>query len=191
MNRKLLLTIGIFLLAAASLGATMTPRLSLEELVQRSELIVHGRVLRTWSAWDDAHQFIWTHSEIEITEALKGAPGSTIVVSEPGGIVDGVGMWIAGMARYQPGEEMVVFLYKTPIGYWRARGLGQGKFKVEEGAVNGERLVQPALQGVVLAQPIGAPPPAGTDLGRLRGMPLQQFKSQVRSLAALPVQGVK
>jgi hypothetical protein len=113
------------------------------------------------------------------------------VVSEPGGIVGNLGMWIADMPRYKPGEEMVLFLYKTPIGYWRARGLGQGKFEVEQSAVNGERLVQPALQSAVLVRPIGAPPPAGTDLRSLRGLPLDQFKLQVRGLAALPVKGAK
>ena len=168
----------------------MTPRLSLEELVDRSELIIHGRCLRSWSAWDAGHQFIWTHHEIQVSDPLKGAPGLTVVVSEPGGILDGMELLIEGLPRYQDGEEMVLFLFKTPIGFWRTRGLGQGKYGVVADAAAGQRL-RADLNGAVLIEPAGAATAKGTDLQRLNGVRLQEFKSMVRGLAARPVKGAK
>ncbi|MBI3696147.1 MAG: hypothetical protein HY238_15080, partial [Acidobacteria bacterium] len=60
-----------WLCLAATAPATMVPRFTLEQIVERSERIVDGRCLRSWSAWDAGHQFIWTHYEIQIAEPLK------------------------------------------------------------------------------------------------------------------------
>ena len=127
MRATSLLVTGLLLVPDA--GATMAPRLSFEELVARSERIVHGRCLRSWSAWDAPGRFIWTHTEIQLLDRLKGS-AVTVVVSELGGIVGGLGLAVEGVPRYQPGEEVVLFLYQTPIGYWRARGLEQGVYRV-------------------------------------------------------------
>jgi len=175
---KLHLT-ALILLLTASLPATMTERLSLEQMVERSERIVAGRCVRAWPAWDANRTAIWTHYEVQVSDPLKGGAASTITVSEPGGTVDGVTMLIEGMPQYQVGDEVVVFLYRTPIGFWRTRGLGQGKFRVADGKVRGEG------SGVVLVDPAG--PPVGeklTDLRRIDGMRLEDFKAQVRNLAA-------
>ena len=39
-------------------------------------------------------------------------------------------MRFSGALEYSVGEEAIVFLYRTPIGYLRATGSGQGKYKV-------------------------------------------------------------
>jgi hypothetical protein len=111
-------------------GATMVPRLSLEEMVVRSETIVSGQVTRIWSAWDSQHRFIWTHSEIQVGDVVKGSHSGRIVVSEPGGVVDGFGMQIAGTPGYLPGEQVMVFLERMPNGYLRTTGMGQGKLSL-------------------------------------------------------------
>ena len=58
-------------LFAASAWATSVPRLSLEQMVDSSERILHGRTVRSWSAWDADHRIIWTHYEIEVADTLK------------------------------------------------------------------------------------------------------------------------
>jgi len=185
MKCRPLLQLCILLLCAAGPAfSTMVPRFSLEELATGSDLIVHGKVLRTWTAWDAATQIIWTHSEVQVIDALKGSPQSAVVVSEPGGSVDDVTMAISGMPRYQPGEEVVLFLFQTPVGLWRARGLGQGKFLVTESA-SGVRTVRPAPNGALVVEPIGGKPTGGTDLRQLRGMRLEDFESRVRAAALL------
>ena len=89
---------------------TLVPRMNFEEMADASEFVVHGRVSRSWSDWDTARQFIWTHYEIQITDTLKGPASSKIVISEPGGTVGEMGMSIAGSPKYGVGEEVVLFV---------------------------------------------------------------------------------
>ncbi len=118
------------MLAAFACRATIVPRLSLEEMVARSETIVSGQVTRVWTAWDSPHRFIWTHTEILVSNVAKGNRIEKVVVSEPGGVVDGFGMQIAGTPGYTPGEQVMVFLERMPNGYLRTAGMGQGKLSL-------------------------------------------------------------
>ena len=181
MRRALLPAALIFLWADRPALATLTTRLSIEELAERSERIVQGRCIRTWSSWDAERQFIWTHSEILVSSALKGGRTAAVVVSEPGGAVDGVEMTVEGMPRYQPGEELVLFLYRTPVGLVRSRGLAQGRFQVASDPA-GSRIVRQNLQGAVVVDSSGAASFAGRRL--LDGMPLEAFLSTVRGILA-------
>ena len=114
----------------------------------------------------------------------KGSPGAKMIVSEPGGGVDGVEMCIDGVPRPRDGEELILFLYRTPIGFWRARGLGQGRFRVLRDTRTGEAAVHSDLEGAGLVEPLRAPDRSSTDLRGLYGMPLDQFKASVRAVLA-------
>src|SRR5712692_3396956 len=146
----------ILFLSTSSAWATSVPRLSLEQMVVSSERILHGRTVRSWSAWDANHRVIWTHYEIEVADTLKGDPPSTITVSEPGGAVEGMELTIAGMPHYETGEEAVLFVYRTPLGLWRTRGLGQGKYTALKDA-GGVMRVHADLGGAVVIAPNGVP----------------------------------
>ena len=122
------------LLAAGLCAAAVVPRYSFEQLVDTSERVVEGRVVRSWVAWDRARQFIWTHYEIAVFDTVKGAPSPTIVVSEPGGTLDGHTLVIPGVPQYAKGEEVVLFLHRTPIGYLRTNGYEQGRHSVRDRA---------------------------------------------------------
>jgi hypothetical protein len=109
---------------------TLVPRLSFEELVGQSAVVAHGKVVSIRVAWDAERENIWTHYKIVLDEALKGTPGRTVEIQEPGGELDGVRMEIVGAPRYRLGEEVVVFAAPTPAGL-RTCGWGQGRFVVE------------------------------------------------------------
>lgn len=117
--------------------AAIIPSLSLEELVHHSEIIAHGRVTNSWSAWDSRHKYIWTHYSFELIEPILGIPRSALAISEPGGSLDGMNMQVSGAVSYAVGEEIIVFLYRTPIGYLRAVGGGQGKYTLVSGKFDG------------------------------------------------------
>src|SRR5438105_12577121 len=117
-----------FLLAGLAVQATIVPSISLDELIDRSEVIAHGRVTRSWCAWDTAHKYIWTHNQIEVLDWMRGSGARQVIASEPGGELDGLGMKLSGALEYAVGEETIVFLYRTPIGFLRATGYGQGKY---------------------------------------------------------------
>lgn len=62
--------------------ASTLPRLTLAEMADGAEYIVEATVLRSWTAWDPPHQFIWTHYELSVSDWLKAPVASdrTIVV---------------------------------------------------------------------------------------------------------------
>jgi hypothetical protein len=170
--------------------ATLIPAMTLEDLARQSQSVVQGKVARTWSAWDNDHQVIWTHYEVEVSDSLKGPAQSKLVVSEPGGTVGETSMLIAGTPVYEVGEEIVLFSEATPIGYARTCGWGQGKFRVST-AQDGTRKVVAWGRGTVelveSSKKQRAPGETRTALQTLNGMGLDEFKARVRSLIATPV----
>lgn len=146
------------LLLVCAAGATSVIQLSFEELVDRSEAIVSGQVTRSWAAWDAEHKFIWTHYEVAVSAVHKGTPGTTVVVSEAGGTLDGRVMTIAGTVTYRAGENVLVFLTRVPNGYLRTTGWGQGKYTVDgKGILHGGASLRagtsiPSLEGMSAAQ---------------------------------------
>ena len=115
----------------SSANATTVPGLSFDELTDQSDLIVSGQINRAWTDWDSDHKYIWTHYELNVSSALKGSAGATVVLSEPGGVVGNQGMNIAGAPAYQPGEQVLVFLHRMPNGFLRTTGWTQGKYTVD------------------------------------------------------------
>jgi hypothetical protein len=120
----------VALLGTFAAYAATAPPLSLEGLIDRSPLIVEGSVTNSWTAWDSHHRYIWTHHEVRVNHAIRGS-GATVTVSEPGGSLDGVNQAFSGSIGYYPNEHVVLFLFRTPIGYWRTTGGGLGKFTVQ------------------------------------------------------------
>lgn len=175
----------ILFLGGSLLHATLVPRMSVEQMIDDSELIVHGTVLRSWSGWDRARQFIWTHYELQVSDMIKGLPSARLVVSEPGGIVGETAMQIAGAPRYEVGEEVVLFLNRTPIGYLRSCGWGQGKFGVSSLGGAGP-VVRAAAAGVSFVEAQGGQPAelekARTPINSFSGLTLPEFKTRLRML---------
>ena len=119
--------------------ATSVTRLSFEELTDQSELVVSGQINRSWAEWDAEHKYIWTRYELSVSGTLKGSAASSVVFSEPGGIVGDKGMSVPGSVSYAAGEEVVIFLQRMPNGYLRTAGWSQGKFRVDQtGKLHGE-----------------------------------------------------
>lgn len=171
------------LIATAALSAASVPRMSFEHVVRSSPRAVRGVVTRSWSAWDAGRTSIWTHYEIRVAETLRGPSGATLTISEPGGAVDGIAMRVPGAPRFVVGEEAVLFAYQTPLGYWRVRGWGQGRFRIEE--QGGGRVVRTPQTDVLLldlgkadAKSIAASPQDGESLDafleRVRGLIRQE-----------------
>jgi predicted metal-binding membrane protein len=165
-------------LHVSALHASIVPRVSLDEMAGTADSIVEGRVVRSWAVWDAAHRFIWTHHELAVREWLKGPAARAVIVSEPGGTVDGLTMRIAGVICFSASEDVVLFLYRTPIGYLRVAGYGQGKYGI---ASDGR--VRAGASGIDLVRATGEHRTL-KQRESLDGMPLSEFKSRVRAAVA-------
>jgi hypothetical protein len=111
--------------------ATSVKEVSFEDLVASSDQIVSGRVTRSWTSWGSEHKFIWTRYEVAVDDVMAGPQTSSVVVSEPGGVLDGKAMTVESAVRYAIGENVVLFLHQFPSGDKRTVGWSQGKFTVD------------------------------------------------------------
>jgi hypothetical protein len=162
----------LFMGVFSAVGAV--PRYSLEDLVARSQLIVQGTVEGQWSAWDSTHRHIWTHYRIQVTDAVRGLT-VPIVVSEPGGSLNGIGQGGAETVMYSAHERVLLFLFQTPNGYLRTTGGSQGKFTVSP-----DGSASPDLHSSRIVDMGGR---AGTGLDTLHGVPVMDLKTRIRKMA--------
>lgn len=131
---KAVLILSSLLLSSLAQAAPFLPQLSLDDLVRQSEIIARGRVVRTWAAKDSENRFVWTHYELQVSNVLKGPAQAPVEIAEPGGTLNGITQLIPGSTSYSVGEEVVVFLYRTPLGTLRTTNYGQGKFVLPAGS---------------------------------------------------------
>ncbi|MCU0700247.1 MAG: hypothetical protein MUC96_27380 [Myxococcaceae bacterium] len=140
------------LLAVPAL-ATVVMSVSVDELIARTPVIVHGTVHRSEVNWDEAHRGIWTWTEIVVRESLKGKPSTTVLVKQPGGAIGELRQSVSGAARFEPGEEVVLFLEPAidEPGAFVIMGLSFGKVTLESNP--GAKVAKRNLKGLALARP--------------------------------------
>ena len=158
----------VVLLVASASWATTLARLTDDELIERSSLIVIGQCTEARSAW--VGRRLVTLATIAVHEVLKGEPHTQITVVIPGGIDTQrefpVAAVVAGAPQISPTEEVVLFLTRTqgePDSY-AITGLAQGKFSVVQDAtgqqmVAQDRVVSPQVDALSTA-PSSNPPEA-------------------------------
>lgn len=173
-------TLVAFTLSAAAAPGAVAPPLTLEQLVDRSPAIIEAHVVRFLTEWDQAHKYIWTHYELQVSDAIRGS-ASVTTVSEPGGSLDGVNQAFTGSIGYSPGEHVLLFLFRTPIGYWRTTGGSRGKVAIGSDGFIHSNIAHPFSLSALSA-------PASSIAPRLRrddpgdSLRLSDFKSLVRML---------
>lgn len=109
--------------------------LSIENLSEKADAIVRGRVVNDYAAWDSSHQQITTYTEITLIDTML-APSSmseSFVVRTLGGVVGDIGMHVSGSPTFTLGEDVLLFLARVgdePNNY-RVLGMSQGKYQIE------------------------------------------------------------
>jgi predicted outer membrane lipoprotein len=121
---------GVLTAAVASVVAFET----VEAMARRVPVIVRGQVVRSVAGWDEQQRRIWTWTELVVTEPIKGRPGTSVLVKQPGGEVGGIGQAVAGAATFRMGEDCVLFLEPSPdeTQSYRVSGLASGKVALIE-----------------------------------------------------------
>ncbi len=150
MHRRTLSLVALLVaLVALPLSASQFVEMSFDRVARESALVVRGNVLDTWSAWDDAHQVIYTYATVRVNRYFGESTGpDTLLVREVGGTVDGYTQEAIGFPAIRSGEDVVLFLSQWEgSADYRIHAFNQGKFLVRNrGGV--EVLVQdPVKQG--------------------------------------------
>jgi hypothetical protein len=179
-----LLLAGLVLLGLPAAATTML-RLDVPELAQNSHTVVHGTVRRVESRWSGDRRRILTDVEIQVTESLKGQPGSTVLIVQPGGKMGDIGQTVHGSASFTPGEEVVVFLERKGATAFQLSGMAQGKYQVRRAADSQTVLAVPEdTQQVLLLDPSTR---QATESTR-KTLTLQELKAAIRTALQQPAQ---
>ena len=157
--------------------STLALALSLEDMVNQSDVIAIGNCVETRSVWVD--RTLVTLATVSVTENLKGNGASTITVELPGGIDANrkvpIAMSYPGAPSLTPGENAFLFLTATGEvgGSYNVAGFSQGKFSIVTDE-DGEQMVSRNLANTALKDNNGARR-GGSDL-----MPLANLKERVK-----------
>lgn len=173
----------LLLLVPTTASATVVKALSLVEKVEVSPVVLHGTVERIETRWVVPGARLETLVTLNVVEAIKGhfEPGDRVTFRRGGGEKDGFEQTAPGLAQYELGEEVIMFL--EPLGAsYVAIGIGIGKYGVErmgEGKfVTHDPDVAQARYDEVLQKPMQIVPHQ-----RMTPEPLNEFKKRLRSYA--------
>ncbi|TAL05809.1 MAG: hypothetical protein EPO07_03005 [Verrucomicrobia bacterium] len=147
-------------------AAWMKP-LSVEELAQAADVVLHGTVVSK-TVQRDAEGRIYTSVEFNIREVWKGKISrKDFRLVYGGGILGEEHATSSAQVEYEIGEEVVAYLRLTPQGNGVTLGLVQGKFHVATDAKTREKHV---------FNPFNGKPDTGDDrtTGRLKLADLKQ-----------------
>jgi hypothetical protein len=157
--------------------------LSVEEMVNVSDLIVIGSCVEARSMWVDRN--LVTLASISVKETLKGGGSSAVTVVLPGGADANrkvpVAMTYPGAPRIAPSEDVFLFLTKDDEvgGGYTIAGFSQGKFSIIKDE-EGRDVVSRDLTDLTLKGKAGLRRGAATrsTLSGLRSQVMQQLRKQ-------------
>lgn len=113
--------------------ATVAVLMTLDEMVELSELVVVGQPVERYSRWEElgGSKRIVTYTKVVVDESVQGKADSEIWVRTLGGRVDKIGQAVAGEADLKLGETSLVFLARAGDDQIVVTGMAQGHFPLE------------------------------------------------------------
>jgi len=145
-SRKLLIIVSLVLVSLGiqlpAVNATVVKRLSDQDLVNQTQMVLTGTCTSIRSEWDEDGTKIFTYITISPQNFIKSdeAP-QEITVQQLGGEVGDIGMHVDGVSAYEEGEEVILFLKKGRKGFHRTLGLSQGKFSIKTDPISQRKVL--------------------------------------------------
>lgn len=169
-------TLGVTVIALAigvlRSSATVIVPADFNEMVAGSQLVIHGRVVDVRAQMVGDRRTIESVVTVAVDDAIKGSPGSAVVVRVPGGLVGRYQRVMVGAPTFTHGEEVVLFLTGRPPGIPMPFGLNQGVYRVSRGADGHARVAAPVLaEGrIVRGDPARRPLEVGAFVEQIRSV---------------------
>jgi hypothetical protein len=108
--KNFLLFLLCLILCVFHLNAQSLYRVSLDDKIQHSSLIVEGKVVEKNSFWNDQHTLIFTSNKIEVSKIFKGdLQETTIEIVTQGGSVNGTSMVASDLLSLSNNQTGVFF----------------------------------------------------------------------------------
>ena len=176
---------------SASLAASYSPtrattlkRMSVPDLSRAAHVVVRARCVTSSTRWDAGE--IWTFSTFDVEETWKGFAPAQITVRLLGGSAGNFTSTVSGVPRFAPGEELILFLERTPAQDFSIVSWMQGTFRIAHNRTTGEEIITQDTA----AFPVFDPASHNFETTAIRKMPLSAFRTLViASAEAQAMQG--
>jgi hypothetical protein len=117
------------LLCVSGVWAATLERLSIDDMSQKSTVIIRGRI--NSCTGEQKGSGIFTRCRVSVTERWKGTAAAQIDFFVPGGTARGFTQVFTGTPNLASGSEYVLFLWAGRSGGLQVIGLSQGVFDVK------------------------------------------------------------
>lgn len=163
------LLMAVAVVACFSAGAAVLKLLYLDDMAEKSAVVVHATVISSRTEWNSSRSAIMTVYTARSHRYLKGFLGETFEFREPGGQIGNLVMDVPGVPAFRPNEEAVLFLWTDgQSGRHRCIGMEQGALRArQEGAVKMVNRSIP-LRGALAGEASASRAQSGTALGTSR-----------------------
>lgn len=176
-------TLLLTLLSSSAIATTLL-KLSMNDLVDKSEAIVHGEVIELTPIKENGR--IYTYIALDVKEQLKGASTERVEFRVLGGRIDDLVTIVHGSPNFALGEEVLVFLERPvedkPL---VVTGMVQGKFSIAIGPDQKTPYLVPQLGGTPLVERQELIDESGTLRKRLKEASPASVHAQVTELSAV------
>jgi hypothetical protein len=135
----LLVLVLLSLLSLPAARGTTLVRLSLDQLAAGSDAVARVNYADAESRWENGS--IWTITTVKVVETLKGDLPSEISIRLPGGRVEHLTSTVEGTPKFNPGDDAVLFLKRSPAGGFTVAGWIEGTFRISRDLRTGNQTV--------------------------------------------------
>lgn len=169
----------ILLTCCRPLDATTLKKMSLNQMMQVSPIIVRARCVSNSEAWDAGE--IWTFTTFDVLETWKSPSQAQVpqqvTIRLLGGTVGALTSHVSGVPRFRPGEEVVLFLQPAPNGDLSIVSWEQGTFRVHRDPRSGT----PTITQDTAAFAVFNPRTRRFEANGLSNVPLSSFRQAVEA----------
>lgn len=124
--------LGAFILCSGISRSQGIFKISTDEKISRSSLVVEGKVVSKRSYWDEGHRMIYTSNEVEIYKIFKGSWQKNVIeIITVGGAVDGHYIHASHLLSLDKNDIGVFFCTNTKNNKFDVYSSSQGFFKYD------------------------------------------------------------
>jgi hypothetical protein len=185
-------TLAALAFISASLAASNSParattlkRMSVTDLSHAAHVVIRARCVTNSTRWDAGE--IWTFTTFDVDETWKGFAPAQITVRLLGGSAGNFTSTVSGVPRFSPGEELILFVERTPAQDFSIVSWMQGTFRIAHNSTTGEEIVAQDTA----AFPVFDPASHRFETAGIRKMPVSAFRSLVIASADAPPQAAQ